>query len=98
MNETQIKPYLKRFHYNGKCNDYDEDGELVSSLFRDATEMSQATDEDNEYVLDLTYEQFILLLTHDYPVPKGLQYQININQGVAWYYNEDEDIHYFFGQ
>lgn len=96
MAQIDLKAYKKSFYYNGKCNDYDDDGDLISSLFRDATEMAGIVDGDNPSVINLTYKEFKSILGQDYPVPQECLYQINIEKQIAWIYNESEDIHYFF--
>lgn len=89
---------LLNYTYSGKCSDYDEDGELLSSIFRDASDMAVKTDPENEDVYDLTYDQFLLIVSpaSGFEVKKGLTYQVNVYDQIAWIYDDNEDIHYFF--
>lgn len=89
------KALIGKLTYSGKCNDYDNQGNLSSPLFGDATEMAQIVESEN--VVDLNFEEFKKLVSaHEDFIPKGVVYQINLVEGIAWAYNENEDIHYFY--
>ena len=89
------KKLQKSLSYSGKCNDYDSSGNIDSPLFNNATDMAQVV-EDTE-VFDLSFKEFQSLLSpHEDFIAKGHKYQINLKEGIAWVYNEHDDIHYFY--
>jgi hypothetical protein len=84
----------KSLTYSGKCNDYDNQGKLMSPVFTDASDMAYVVEDDE--VIDLTYKEICEFLTDGEFVAAGDIYQINPRAGVAWIYNSEEDIHYFY--
>ena len=89
-----LKMFKDSFVYSGKCNDYDENGNLVSNLFRDASHMAQVVEDEN--VVNLTQSQFLSLLKVKNIPNLNLKLQLNIDKQIAWIYDEIEDIHYFY--
>lgn len=67
----------------------------IYKFFRDATEMAQAVDEDNEDVVTLTKEEMESLMANNDKLFKG-DFYLNTYLNIAWSYNFDEDIHYFY--
>lgn len=90
------KQLIGTLSYSGKCNDYDENDDMESPIFEDATEMAQCVDDSSKDVLTLTKSQFKQLLLPTEDAIPGCVYQINIAEGVAWAYHEESDIHYFY--
>lgn len=90
----KLTPFLNRLSYSGKCNDYDNEGNLESPIFKDATDMAGVVEDEN--IVDLSLEQFSMILRPGQEAAKGDVFQINLKEGVAWVYNSSEDIHYFY--
>jgi hypothetical protein len=95
--EDYLLKLKNTLHYNGKCNDYDDKGELVSSLFHDASHMAYIVDEDREDVITLTEKEIRRILASQ-EIPIGDMFQLNTSHEIAWIYNSEEDIHYFFAK
>ena len=89
-----IKHLIHQLGYSGKCNDYDDEGNLLSHLFSDATEMAQVV--ESEEVVTLTAAEFTQLVIPGTHVHLGNLYQVHPEAGIAWVYNETDDIHYFY--
>lgn len=84
----------KSLTYSGKCNDYDQDGRLVSPVFTDASDMAYVVEDDT--VIDLTHKELLDFILDGEFIASGDTYQMNPQSGVAWIYNSQEDIHYFY--
>lgn len=84
----------KKLYYSGKCNDYDENGDLISNLFNDATEMAQCVEDD--CVIELTLKELKSIINDNSFTSNGTNYAINTMLNIAWIYDDETDIHYFY--
>ena len=96
MNPKIPKHLIGQFLYVGNYVELEtDDSSLVNKIFNDATEMAQAVDEDNSDVISLNYQEMKALLASSVHLFKG-DYSINLDKMIAWAYDSDKDIHYFY--
>ena len=96
--EIYTENYLnKKYHFFGTCvNSFDDNGDCHFPYFRDVSHF--AVEEENSKVISKTEFSKLVSDSKMIPTHKDVIFLLTPNKNVVMAYDQEEDVHYFFGK